>query len=40
MNRQPQHAKDEKTTMFRRWLDHNRAYGEVLERYAHPAKKR
>ncbi|WP_274381524.1 hypothetical protein [Segeticoccus rhizosphaerae] len=27
------------TTRFQRWLEQNRAYGEVIERYAHPGKK-
>jgi hypothetical protein len=25
---------------FQRWLEQNRTYGEVVERYAHPGKRR
>lgn len=41
MAAQPRHAATaQKSSIFQRWLNHNRAYGEVMERYAHPAKKR
>lgn len=39
MASQPRHAQTQKTSLFQRWLNHNRAYGETIERYAHPAKK-